>query len=176
MSRRRARRFAPGRSAARSGDRARARGGRRSRSSTGTIIGRAAGGQALRIPWAIVFRADTGDLLGSAALTPTSFSPSDTTPAVLSVRAGRVVRDGGLADRAGRAASTSSSTRGAGRSSACSPRCATCFPARYSFGITGRGPTGSVLAPGGYEIRLVAWPTLPLDAKPQRAQVSFRSE
>jgi hypothetical protein len=47
------------------------------------------------------------------------------------------------------------------------------LPGSYSFGITGRGPTSARLAAGSYELRLAAWPTLPLDAKPVRAQVDF---
>ena len=50
------------------------------------------------------------------------------------------------------------------------------LPGSYSFGITGRGPTSTRLAPGTYELRLAAWPTLPLDAKPHRLQVSFQLE
>ncbi|MDX6450549.1 MAG: hypothetical protein QOH16_598, partial [Gaiellaceae bacterium] len=50
------------------------------------------------------------------------------------------------------------------------------LPGAYSFGITGRGPTSVRLPPGGYELRLAAWPTLPLAAKPTRAQISFRIE
>jgi hypothetical protein len=50
------------------------------------------------------------------------------------------------------------------------------LPGSYSFGITGRGPTSVVLPPGNYQLRLAAWPTLPLDAKPSRAQISFRIE
>ena len=47
------------------------------------------------------------------------------------------------------------------------------LPGAYSFGITGRGPTSVQLAPGRYELRFAAWPTLPLEAKPTRAQISF---
>ena len=50
------------------------------------------------------------------------------------------------------------------------------LPGSYSFGITGRGPTSARLRAGGYELRLAAWPTLPLDAKPVRAQVKFTLE
>ena len=50
------------------------------------------------------------------------------------------------------------------------------LPGSYSFGITGRGPTSAVLTAGSYELRLAAWPTLPLEAKPSRAQVDFRIE
>jgi len=48
------------------------------------------------------------------------------------------------------------------------------LPGAYSFGITGRGPNSIVLAPGDYELRLAAWPTLPTDATPTRAIVHFR--
>jgi len=50
------------------------------------------------------------------------------------------------------------------------------LPGSYSFGITGRGPTSARLAAGSYELRVAAWPTLPRNAKPSRAQVSFRIE
>jgi hypothetical protein len=50
------------------------------------------------------------------------------------------------------------------------------LPGSYSFGITGRGPTSARLAAGAYELRLAAWPTLPLDGKPVRAQVEFKLE
>ncbi len=50
------------------------------------------------------------------------------------------------------------------------------LPGSYSFGITGRGPSSARLPPGGYELRFVAWPTLPRTAKPSRAQVSFKIE
>jgi hypothetical protein len=50
------------------------------------------------------------------------------------------------------------------------------LPGSYGFGITGRGPNSIVLATGGYELRLAAWPTLPLQAEPSRATVPFRVE
>ena len=48
------------------------------------------------------------------------------------------------------------------------------LPGAYAFGITGRGPAGAKLPPGGYEVRLVAWPVL--GGKPSRARVPFRIE
>jgi hypothetical protein len=48
------------------------------------------------------------------------------------------------------------------------------LPGSYSFGITGRGPNSVVLPPGSYELRLAAWPTLPIQAPPSRATVRFR--
>jgi hypothetical protein len=47
------------------------------------------------------------------------------------------------------------------------------LPGSYSFGITGRGPTSARLPAGDYELRLAAWPTLPKQAEPSRAQVRF---
>ena len=48
------------------------------------------------------------------------------------------------------------------------------LPGVYSFGITGRGPSGAKLKPGAYELRVVAWP---VDlGKLSRAKVSFRIE
>ena len=48
--------------------------------------------------------------------------------------------------------------------------------ARTASGSPGRGPTSARSPPGGYELRLAAWPTLPRDAQPSRAQVRFRIE
>jgi len=50
------------------------------------------------------------------------------------------------------------------------------LPGSYSFGITGRGPSSARLAPGTYQVRLAAWPVLPLTARPSKAQVTFRIE
>jgi hypothetical protein len=33
------------------------------------------------------------------------------------------------------------------------------LPGRYSFGVTGRDPTGAVLPPGPYQLRLIAYAT-----------------
>jgi hypothetical protein len=35
------------------------------------------------------------------------------------------------------------------------------LPGRYQIGLTGRDPTGAILPPGDYTIRLVGTPTLP---------------
>ena len=60
--------------------------------------------QTLRVPWALLFRPATGALLARVALSRTAFAPSDTTPAILVVQAGALVREDGPADRAGAAA------------------------------------------------------------------------
>ena len=140
---------------------------------TGALVLRPAGGRVLRVPWAIVFRPFTGDLLGPVRITPPSFAPSDTSPAVLSVVAGRVA--GGASVEIGPVArldvllySSSGAFMGV------LARARDLLPGAYRFALTGRGPGGAPLSPGSYEIRLVARPTLP--GRPSRAKVVFRIE
>jgi hypothetical protein len=93
----------------------------------------------------------------------------------LTVQAGNLVRDAGLQIRPVSRLDVLLYSS-AGRFIGVMARLRNLLPGSYSFGITGRGPTSAVLAPGSYQLRLAAWPTLPLDAKPSRAQVSFRIE
>ena len=108
----------------------------------------------------IVFRPPAGSLLGAARLDRAAFAPSDTQPAMLQVVVGprRGRRRSQIEPAARLDVLLYSGERRA--SSACSPALRDLLPGRYRFGITGRGPGGAVLAPGSYEIRLVAWPTL----------------
>jgi hypothetical protein len=46
------------------------------------------------------------------------------------------------------------------------------LPGRYAFGLTGRGPAGKRLAPGRYELRLMAYPTG--DGRASARVVSFQ--
>jgi hypothetical protein len=131
--------------------------------------------QALRVPWALSFRQYSANLLAHVSLNKKSFEPSDTSPALLTIQAGNLVRDHGLQiqpvsrldvllyDSSGRFIGTLARLRNL-------------LPGAYSFGITGRGPTSLQLPPGGYELRLAAWPTLPRDGKPSRARVRFQIE
>jgi subtilisin family serine protease len=131
------------------------------------------GGQPLRVPWAIGFRHYAGSLLARVRLHDDSFKPSDTTPAVLEIQAGRLVEDAGVqvqpVSRLDILLYTAS-----GRFIGVLARLRDLLPGSYTFGITGRDPAGALLEPGRYELRLVAWPTLP--AKPSRALVRFEIE
>jgi hypothetical protein len=106
----------------------------------------------------------------SAALDDTSFRPSDVTPAVLSVQAGRVDTSSGVqiepVARLDILLYTAS-----GSFVGLLARERDLLPGSYSFGITGRSPTGATLAPGRYELRLAAWPTVP--GAPSRLTVPF---
>jgi hypothetical protein len=138
---------------------------------TGIVTVRPAGSQALRIPWAIDFHPPVGSLIRQVRLDPTDVTPSDTKPAVLQVVAGRI---GGTAtvqiEPVGRLDVLLYRSNGAfvGALS----RLSDLLPGAYSFGITGRDPAGSLLAPGSYELRLVAWPVQ--GKAPTRRRIAFR--
>jgi subtilisin family serine protease len=116
------------------------------------------GGAPVRVPWAVVLRPSTG-LLGPLSLTERSFTPSEQKPAVVVLRAGRVLR----------------SPRGNavipvlrldvevwtadGKRLGLVARLRDLLPGRYAFGLTGRGPGGTILQPGRYRLRVFAWPT-----------------
>jgi hypothetical protein len=147
----------------------------RARLITGVLQVSAAGSETLRVPWALSFRRYSANLVPRVTISDTSFKPSDTNPAVLTVQAGNLVRDYGLQIQPVSRLDVLLYTA-TGRYIGVMARLRNLLPGSYSFGITGRGPTSVQLAPGSYELRLAAWPTLPLDAKPSRARVSFRIE
>jgi len=142
---------------------------------TGAVRVSATGSETLSVPWALMFHQEESNLLPHVALSETSFKPSDTSPAILVVRAGNLVEDSGLQIRPVRRLDILLYSA-SGRFLGVMARLRDLLPGSYSFGITGRGPTSAVLARGPYELRLAAWPTIPLAAKPSRAQVSFRIE
>ncbi len=142
---------------------------------TGVVQVAASGSETLHVPWALDFARVPDTLLGRVALDRSSFPPSDTSPAILSVQAGSLVRDHGLqiqpVSRLDVLLYSAS-----GRYLGVMARLRDLLPGSYSFGITGRGPTSARLPAGSYELRLAAWPTLPLHARPSRTQVSFKVE
>ncbi len=142
---------------------------------TGVVQIAPAGSEPLRVPWALGFVAAPQTLLGRVAIAPSSFPPSDTGPAILSVQAGSLVHDDGLQIQAVSRLDILLYSA-SGKYLGVMARLRDLLPGSYSFGITGRGPTSARLPAGSYELRLAAWPTLPLDAKPDRAQVSFKVE
>ncbi len=142
---------------------------------TGTIDVAAPGSQTLHVPWALLFHGTTANLLGRVTISKSSFAASDTDPAVLSVQAGALVRQGGLQIAPVRRMDILL-YNASGKFLGVMARMRDLLPGSYSFGITGRGPASARLKPGTYELRLAAWPTLPLDAQPARAQVRFTLE
>lgn len=132
------------------------------------------GGTALRIPWAIDYAPVKSGLIAAAALSATSFAPSDSAPSRLEVQAGAVaVRDGAFEVRPLSRLDVQLWTD-AGEGLGLLARVRDLLPGRYTFGLTGRDPDGKELAPGRYRLRLVAWPTLP--GKPSVKTLTFTVE
>jgi hypothetical protein len=124
----------------------------------GALQLRPVGGQILHVPWIVAPPAPAGSLLRRASLGDTSFAPSDTTPAVLRVQAGRVDTANGVKIEPVSQLDVLLYTA-AGEFVGRLARVRDLLPGTYSFGVTGRSPTGKTLAPGRYQLRLVAWPT-----------------
>ena len=132
------------------------------------------GSQPLAVPWSVLLAPPPEDLIGDVELSERSFSPSDLTPAVLSIRLGTIERVRGrdvlqpvrrldvlLLDADGQVLGLLARLRDV-------------LPGQYAFGLTGRGPDGTRLAPGRYELRLVAWPAA--GGSPARRTVRFAVE
>ncbi len=127
-------------------------------SAEGAVLLVPRGSTALRLPWAITFGRPRRDLISGVALSETAFKPSDTTPAVLSLQAGVVVPA-----PAGTEVHSVSRLdvwlwRGKNRLGLLA-RLRDLLPGRIAFGLTGRGPDGTVLPRGAYRVELVAAPT-----------------
>jgi hypothetical protein len=130
------------------------------------------GGQPVRVPWGISFSPAPASLLGAVAISAKSFKPSDTEPAVLSLQAGRVLPSAqGVEVAAVERLDVELWTR-AGERLGVLARLRDLLPGRYALGLTGRGPRGSVLHPGAYQLRLIAVPTE--GGPPSRKTVAFK--
>jgi hypothetical protein len=113
----------------------------------------------VHVPWAILFGRRVAPKLGAVRLSVHAFRPSDAAPALLSLVAGSV------SQAAGRAAVSPLSrldlelwSPDGGRIGLLA-RLRDVLPGRYSFGVTGRDPTGAVLPSGDYQLRVLAYGT-----------------
>jgi subtilisin family serine protease len=137
----------------------------------GVFVATPAAGGEVRVPWTILFGKRPQPGLDAVRLSVHSFSPSDAAPALLSFVAGSVPR------AAGRAAVQPLSrldlelwSPDGGRIGLLA-RLRDVLPGRYSFGVTGRDPTGQLLPSGDYQLRLLAYGTDP--GPPTVRTVSF---
>jgi len=129
------------------------------------------GGEVLRIPWTIGWKPPAGALLRPIGIAPRSFAPSAVKPALLRVLVGALA--GGSRPEIEPAARLEIRLYGArGNYLGLLASLRDLLPGRYTFAITGRRPSGARLAPGNYELALLAWPTLA--GAPSRARVDFR--
>jgi subtilisin family serine protease len=123
----------------------------------GILRARVARGQVVRVPWAVAVPVADRPLLTGVQLSSDEIEPSDVTPAVLTLVAGRV---DGRADRPQllplRTLSIELYRRGRRLGRLALQR--DVLPGRYAFGITGRGPRGGRLPKGQYSLQLVATP------------------
>jgi subtilisin family serine protease len=140
------------------------------RTITAALELRAGGGAPVKIPWTIMLGPPPRGLLGGVRLSIDRFRPSDSAPALLELRAGRLVDRPGLSEVLPVSHLDLELWRGEKRMGRLS-RLRNLLPGRYTFGLTGRGPGGRRLAPGHYELRLLAYP--PGDGAPSRQNVEF---
>jgi hypothetical protein len=129
-------------------------------------------GRAVRIPFAVAFAPTERPLLGEVALSEEAFEASDTTPAVLTVQAGRIRTVGGAEELEPVGRLDVEIWTGAGSRIGVIARQRNLLPGNYAFGITGRGPGGDRLRPGAYRLRVVAVP--PDGGPPTVTVVDFR--
>jgi hypothetical protein len=125
----------------------------------------------LRVPWVIPFGRDTTPLLSDLHLSRQQFKPSDTTPAVLSFRAGDVGSgpDGAQVSPVGRLDMVL--TNSTGFTLGVLVRMRDLLPGSYAFGLTGRDPNGNTLPKGDYTLTLGAFP--PDGSRPTFRKVTF---
>lgn len=140
-------------------------------SAEGSVVLVARGAGPLKVPWAITYGRAPRSLISAVALSAAAFKPSDTTPAVLSLQAGLV-----LSGPAGAQVHPVSRLdvelwRGKHRLGLLA-RLRDLLPGRVAIGLTGRAPTGKVLEPGRYRVRLLAFPTS--EGRPTSRTIVFR--
>jgi hypothetical protein len=127
-------------------------------SAEGAVLLLPRGSAPLRVPWAITFAANAPPALSRIALSASAFKPSDTTPAVLSLRAGALqqLETGPQVQPLARL--DVDLWRGGERLGLLA-RLRDVLPGQVAIGLTGRDPDGNRLAAGPYRIKLVAVPT-----------------
>jgi hypothetical protein len=125
----------------------------------------------VRIPWTIPFGRADAPLLSQLQLSRKAFKPSDTSPAVLSFRAGDLSSgDGGSqVQPVGRLDMVL--TNSEGRHLGLLVRMRDLLPGSYAFGLTGRDPNGNTLPTGDYTLTLGAFP--PDGSRPTFRTVTF---
>jgi Subtilase family/Peptidase inhibitor I9 len=125
----------------------------------------------LRIPWTIPFGRSDAPLLSELQLSKKIFKPSDTSPAVLSFRAGDLsAGDGGnQVQPVGRLDMVL--TNSEGLHLGLLVRMRDLLPGSYAFGLTGRDPNGNTLPTGDYTLTLGAFP--PDGSRPTFRKVTF---
>ena len=125
----------------------------------GYLVVHPVAGNAIRVPWVITFGPAQRAALNGVHLSARAFRPSDTKPALLSFVAGAVPRsDTGQDVQAVQQVDLELWSPTGGRIGLLA-RMRDVLPGRYSYGVTGRDPTGAILPSGDYVLKLIAYPT-----------------
>jgi hypothetical protein len=127
----------------------------------GLFVATPAAGGEVHVPWTILFGSRVEPGLTAVRLSVHSFQPSDAAPSLLSFVAGSVPRASGRAAVQPLSRLDLELWSPDGGRIGLLARLRDVLPGRYSFGVTGRDPTGSVLPSGDYQLRLVAYGTDP---------------
>ncbi len=143
-----------------------------SASAEGVVVATPLAGREVRVPWTILFGPKQPPSLASVRLSTRAFAPSDAAPALLSFVAGSVARSGGRLDVLPLSRLDLELWSPEGGRIGLLARLRDVLPGRYSFGVTGRDPTGAVLPDGDYRLRVVAYGTD--DGPPAMRTVAFR--
>ncbi len=145
------------------------------------------GGGAVRVPWMLAPAAKTRLVSGlclttGGSYTPQSggcnqaklptFKPSDAAPAVLTLRAGRVISAHGTHEVRPVGRLEIGLRANDGRDLGLMVQLRDLLPGQYAFGLTGRGPSGELLKSGIYRVTLRAAPAG--YGKATRASVKFK--
>jgi subtilisin family serine protease len=125
----------------------------------GAVVLRPLAGREIRVPWTIVFGARVLPALASVRMSARAFTPSDAAPAQLSFVAGAIRHSAGAPEVLPLSRLDLELWSPEGGRIGLLARLRNVLPGRYSFGVTGRDPTGAVLPDGDYELRLHAFGT-----------------
>jgi hypothetical protein len=116
-------------------------------------------GKVLHVPWALrTAPRSRPSLIARATLLRKRFASSDSEPAILMLRLGRVT--GKIEREIEPVKEVDVELRNAdGRFLGVLARLRDVLPGHYVFGLTGRDPAGATLPPGSYRLRIVALPS-----------------
>jgi predicted RNA-binding protein with TRAM domain len=118
-------------------------------------------GREIRVPWTIVFGSRVPPSLSAVRLSMRSFVPSDAAPSQLSFVAGALRQTAGAPEVLPLSRLDLELWSPEGGRIGLLARLRNVLPGRYSFGVTGRDPTGALLPDGDYQLRLLAFGTEP---------------
>ena len=123
----------------------------------GLLVVTPAAGNEIHVPWTILFGPRTAPGLAAVRLTSHAFRPSDTSPPLLSFVAGSVAHVAGTLAVMPLSRLDLELWSSTGGRVGLLARLRDVLPGSYSFGVTGRDPTGAVLPSGTYQLRLLAY-------------------